>query len=124
LSHGAATNGEGAFTFGSGAAITIRNTILYDPGASAECSGTAPTSNGNNIARDGTCGLGGSDLPFTNPVLGVLTNNGGPTQTHLPAADSPAVDNGANAGITSDQRGVARPQGAGFDIGAVERAPK
>jgi CSLREA domain-containing protein len=119
----AATNGEGAFTFGSGAAITIRNTILYDPDANAECSGTVPTSKGHNIARDRTCGLGAAgDKPLTNPLLGGLTNNGGPTQTHLPAANSPAVDNGANAGLTVDQRGVRRPQGRRFDIGSVERA--
>ena len=38
----------------------------------------------------------------------------------MPAANSPALDNGANCPAT-DQRGVARPQGAACDIGAVER---
>lgn len=50
---------------------------------------------------------------------------GGTTETQLPAATSPAVDSGAPAGAPFpcepvDQRGVARPLGAGCDIGAVE----
>jgi hypothetical protein len=38
----------------------------------------------------------------------------------MPAANSPALNVAANCPAT-DQRGVARPQGAGCDIGAVER---
>jgi hypothetical protein len=51
-----------------------------------------------------------------------LANNGGATLTLLPRHDSLAIDNGTNAGCTGslDQRGVARPQGAACDIGAVE----
>jgi len=64
----------------------------------------------------------------TNPLLGPLANNGGLTPTHLPLCNSPAIDavpvadstdvNGVS--ITTDQRGVSRPLGAGADIGAVE----
>jgi hypothetical protein len=53
--------------------------------------------------------------------LGPLLNNGGPTMTHLPESGSPLIDGGqCIASITTDQRGVARPQGTACDIGAVE----
>jgi hypothetical protein len=55
--------------------------------------------------------------------LGPLQNNGGPTDTLLPALGSPVVDQGDGAHcLSTDQRGVARPQGVGCDIGAVERS--
>ena len=60
-------------------------------------------------------GLGG--------IIGPLANNGGPTQTHALVPGSPAIDAApADADCpAADQRGVARPQGAGCDIGAFEK---
>jgi hypothetical protein len=62
--------------------------------------------------------------------LGALGNNGGPTQTMLPADSSPVIDQGkAASGLTTDQRGEPRtvdrgktkpPGGDGTDIGSVE----
>jgi hypothetical protein len=61
------------------------------------------------------------DLQNTNPQLGPLADNGGPTQTMSPLIGSPAIDAGTDSGCpATDQRGVARPQGASCDIGAVE----
>ncbi len=48
-----------------------------------------------------------------------LANNGGPTLAHALVTGSPALD-AAPSGPSIDQRGVARPQGADFDIGAFE----
>jgi hypothetical protein len=75
----------------------------------------------------------GSNLPAgTNPGLGPLQNNGGPTMTMAPAITSPVVNQGKAFGLTTDQRGLTRPvaypgvpnssaAGAdGSDIGAVE----
>jgi CSLREA domain-containing protein len=67
-------------------------------------------------------------LQDIDPLLGPLASNGGPTQTHLPAANSPILEAGyqfpppASDGCEiRDQRGVPRPQGAGVcDMGAVE----
>lgn len=55
-------------------------------------------------------------------VLQPLRSNGGPTRTQALRPGSPAVDAGdpVRCGGT-DQRGVARPQGARCDIGAFER---
>lgn len=54
--------------------------------------------------------------------LGPLEDNRGPTFTHAPLFDSPAIDAGLlSSGVYTDQRGQARTrQGAGPDIGAVE----
>ena len=64
------------------------------------------------------------------PKLGALASNGGPTQTKLPAASSPAIDKGNNPdSLTEEQRHTARTRnlatpnatgGDGTDVGAVE----
>lgn len=67
--------------------------------------------------------VGTSATPF-DPLLGPLTNNGGPTETHLPLRDSLAVDpfDGATeiTEFATDQRGSNRLVGESIDIGAVE----
>lgn len=57
------------------------------------------------------------------PRLAPLADNGGPTWTHAPLGDSPAIDRGANVRNRQyDQRGPGflRTRGAALDIGAVE----
>jgi hypothetical protein len=62
----------------------------------------------------------------TDPVLGALANNGGPTKTMALLTGSPALNAGSNAavppGVTTDQRGpgFARISGAAVDLGAFE----
>ena len=110
--------------------VTIKNTIIANNTSGGDCSGTI-TSNGNNLDSDGTCGLSGTgDLPNTDPKLGALADNGGPTQTHALLSDSPAIDAGNNTDCpATDQRGVARPVDgdvdgtATCDIGAYEYEP-
>jgi hypothetical protein len=94
---------------------------------------------GHNLADDNTCGFfkkapDGTDLPDTDPgVLGALQDNGGPTFTHalpegsaaldaIPPGDCTLVTNSGsqNTPNSVDQRGVARPQGSGCDIGSFE----
>ena len=56
------------------------------------------------------------------PLLGALADNGGPTRTHALLTGSAAVNAGTSTDApATDQRGVARPQGAGVDIGAFEQ---
>lgn len=69
-----------------------------------------------------------SSLLGSDPQLGSLADNGGPTLTHLPADTSPAVNaiaegsGGCGTTFSVDQRGQPRPQGSGCDIGSVEGA--
>lgn len=65
--------------------------------------------------------VGANNLTGVNPLLGPLANNGGPTQTRLPAAGSPVIDAGTAAGIpATDQRGLPRLVGPAPDMGSVE----
>jgi len=108
---------------GGPSGMTITSSILA--GSPEEsCSGPV-TSGGFNIDTGGSCGFAGpGDKPGTDPLLGSLAENGGPTQTHALLPGSPALD-AADPGacLPTDQRGVKRPQGAGCDIGAYELAP-
>ena len=55
--------------------------------------------------------------------LAPLGDYGGPTQTMALLPNSPAIDAGtAVPGVTTDQRGITRPQGSPPDIGAFEVA--
>lgn len=56
----------------------------------------------------------------SNPRLGPLQDNGGPTLTHLPLAGSPVIDQGDAHALDIDQRGYARVVGSAADVGAVE----
>jgi hypothetical protein len=63
------------------------------------------------------------NLQVTNsdPTLGPLTNNGGPTLTMALLPGSPAIDAGdTSAAPFIDQRGFPRPAGSAADIGAFE----
>jgi hypothetical protein len=103
---------------------TIANTIVAG-GSSESCSRMPATSpsQGGNIDDQNLCEFtAATDHPSTDPQLGALQNNGGLTDTQLPAVASPPIDAGVDADCpATDQRGVPRPQGPHCDSGAVER---
>jgi hypothetical protein len=86
---------------------------------------------GYNVSSDAdnSCGFSADahDVVKSDPLLGPLADNGGPTQTHLLHKGSPAIDlvpegqDGCAADAT-DQRDLARvqPVGGKCDAGAVE----
>ena len=111
----------------------MKNTIVaantLDNCDTEQITGGIISSQGNNISTDDSCNFTKpTDKQNTNPRLGPLQNNGGPTDTRALLAGSPAVDAGANTACTPrDQRGVARKDGDAngtviCDIGAFEAA--
>jgi hypothetical protein len=102
------------------AMVSVKNTIIAGS-PTGNCVGTI-TSLGNNLEDQGTCGLTAfGDHQNTNPMLGPLANNGGPTPTHVLLPDSPAVNAGSNDGCPAgDQQGIRRPIFGICDIGAYE----
>ena len=104
--------------------LQITNTIIAD-NTNTNCYLTRPIDSlGNNLDGDNSCLLNtSSDIINTLAKLDSLQNHGGPTQTHGLFIGSPAVDQGkdlTSIGISTDQRGVKRPDGNSFDIGAFE----
>jgi hypothetical protein len=136
----AGLSGGNVYKGSAAAALTLRNTIISAGVVTGGGTPTNPdlhgavggglTSLGYNLVQtpgDST-GYVASDLVSgTNPGLSTLANNGGPTETQLPT--SPAVIDvipvascldSNDSPLTTDQRGVARPQNGLCDIGSVE----
>ena len=114
--------------------ITVSNSIVASSSLRnlfLEGSGASFTSLGNNIFDDASvASVLSSDLINTDPLLGPLADNGGPTPTHALLFGSDAIDRGNNAMtldidnrvLTTDQRGETfdRIQFNIVDIGAFE----
>lgn len=117
------TNGfaAGDAVANAGGSFALLNSILWTRGTSGNAWGVIGDA-GYNLSSDGTAGFAsGSSFNFTDPRLSPLADNGGPTPTMALQENSPAIDFGASQGIPLvDQRGWARPFGAGVDIGAYE----
>jgi predicted outer membrane repeat protein len=133
LSGNSAGNGGGIRNF-FGTTATLKNTIVANSTSGGNChnNDSAPVTDGGYNIEDGTsCGFNAANnsRPDTDPLLDPngLQNNRGPTQTIRLLKGSPAINaipkatNGCGTEITTDQRGVNRPQGKGCDIGAFER---
>jgi uncharacterized repeat protein (TIGR01451 family) len=129
-------SGDGGGIHDSGSATTsLKNTLVArntDRGGQApDCAGTVSSDGFNLIGSSAGCTFaqaGGDQInPANTLILGMLADNGGPTQTHALLFGSPAIDAGTNTGCpTTDQRGDARPtngDGSGLascDVGAYE----
>lgn len=134
--------GGASVSFGDGGGIYVTGTVRIKNSIIAgnrdlsvgdyfpDCVGIV-TSQGNNLLGDnsGCTGLvdgsGGNKVGTTavprDPLLGPLTNLGGPTLVLPLKPGSPASDAGSNGTCAiTDQRGVARPINGTCDMGAFE----
>lgn len=137
---GSSNGGLRVHTAGGGASTAtaiLRNSIVAGntaPNLNATTSGGGASvidSRGYNLTDDASTTYldQATDKVNTNPLLGGLLDNGGPTMTQAPLPGSPAIDAGTYSGYLSDQRGQTRPRdlsitnaagGNGSDIGSVE----
>jgi hypothetical protein len=113
------------------ATASLQNSIIAN-NSGGNC-GSGVVSKGYNLSSDSSCNFSNSgDRNNTDPKLGPLQNNGGPTLTMALPSGSPAVDAGNPSGckdgqghlLTTDQRGMPRPDKedtGGCDMGAYER---
>jgi hypothetical protein len=122
-------NGYQDFLFGAGlfstnGTATILNSIIAHNLSGSNGFGTF-VDGGHNISSDASFHFSApGSLNNTDPVLSPLADFGGPTPTMALLAGSPALDAADSANCpATDQRGIARPFGAGCDIGAFESAP-
>ena len=123
LSGNNATNVGGGISKTSDGRVFVTNSIFNNNGGGSLHSfgGQAPISQGYNLSSDAGGGYltAAGDMVNTDPMLGPLASNGGPTQTHALLPGSPAIDTGfPEFGPPGDQRGF--PRVGRQDIGAFE----
>jgi hypothetical protein len=107
-----------------GPIVSLGNNVL---GEMSGCSGISDGANGDRVGVDWTLLFENGGSPYGRPIVNVA-DNGGPTPTVALLPDSPAIDTISPASctdehgnlITTDQRGVSRPQGPACDTGAFE----
>ena len=113
---------SGAAVHNVGATVRLLASIVSSPAGLANCSGAALTSNGGyNRIGDLSCALlsavADDRQNVANILLDPLSDNGGPTLTHMPEPDANVVDIMPNFVCQSnlagfdlfDQRGRIRP---------------
>jgi len=147
LSGNSGAAGAGIYNDGSAGSATLEigGTILNDNDAGGNITNDSGsvTSDGYNLSSDaaggdGSTGPGGllnstGDIRNTDPMLGPLQDNGGPTFTHALLPGSPAIDAGDPNFVPPpdyDQRGPGFPRvianwsgSPRIDIGAFEASP-
>jgi hypothetical protein len=123
---------DGGVCLGTGAlyapTLRLESTIVAGnhctlPGSLDIAPGTTVSGRRNMISTSAVA-VPADSIRTNDPRLAPLAENGGPTRTHLPLADSPVLDRGSNPlNREFDQRGPGFPRvkGPDPDIGAIER---
>jgi uncharacterized repeat protein (TIGR01451 family)/CSLREA domain-containing protein len=123
-----ATVSAGNASLTSFSSVTVSNSIIANGSAPANPdlqTGAANVTLNYSLLEDttGATFTGANNITGVDPQLGPLANNGGLTQTHLPAITSPVINAGDPAFVpppATDQRGLARVAGGRVDMGSVE----
>jgi CSLREA domain-containing protein len=116
---------DGGGFYNDGGTLEVYNTIVANStGGDCSAGGDGIDTGSNNLIDDTTCGVSAGRIGAVTNLDPVLKDNGGDTETHALLSGSNAID-GVPLGsctVSTDQRGVARPQptGGACDIGAYE----
>lgn len=139
-------HGASACIFDNRTDVFLRNTIVANNGGSTDGETRQCVADGNNLLGgltanlienndpENPCQQAAADsgvLPWSDPQLGPLGDNGGltPTMAIVPITSNDVVDYGGAYGtadpsssLPNDQRGLKRPSGDGhgYDVGAFE----
>jgi len=115
-------DGGGLQQYGSKSATTISNCVFdnYATGSddNIDIEAGVAVSNYSLYSDTPAFTLGPNDITDTYPLCYWMADNGGTTPTCAIDSTSPARSAGSNAGLVTDQRGVAR--GPAYDIGAYQ----
>ena len=117
--------GGGTAIVDNNGTMTVKNTIIADGTGASLCAGNAfAVGSINNLSDDATCGASFTQKTLAELAVTPLEDNGGSTPTFGLFPTSVALNTGDPASCPStDQRGIARPQGPQCDIGAYEETP-
>ena len=119
-SNGNSGNAEGGNIGTVGGTLTLLNSILTASVSGVNAFGSL-VDGGHNLSSDAVSAFGGRSLQKTDPKLGTLADNGGPTLTMALLTNSPAMDQiPPEQAPATDQRGFPRPINGLSDIGAFE----
>jgi hypothetical protein len=98
---------------------SLQNNIIANNSGGA-CSRDLGITGYHNLSSDSSCGFtGAGDFQNSNPLLGALQDNGGPTLTHALSSGSPAVNTGLMSGCPDNDQRLA-PRYGSCDIGSYE----
>ena len=116
-SNTAGSGGGGLSNAGAAGAVTLQNSIVANSVAGGDCAGLVATSLGHNLDSDGSCGLtGAGDLISTDPLLGPLADNGGPTLTHALLFRQPCHRRRPHRRLRGQHRPARRAAAAGHGL--------
>jgi len=133
FSRNSAAESSGAAIWNQAPQLTVKNSILAGSPSGGNCGGSAGDSAGHNLSDDTSCsaffvGAGDSNAQDAGLDPAGPHDNGGATMTialmpgsaALDAIPASACTDAASVPVTTDQRGISRPQGSACDIGSVE----
>jgi CSLREA domain-containing protein len=100
----------------------LSNSIVANSPSGGNCAGDEFIDAGHNLEDSDTCWFdpANNSMPNTDPLLGPLQDNGGPTWTHALQYGSPAIDHGDPVSCpATDQRDLPRPMDGDDDGVAI-----
>lgn len=101
--------------------VRLQNSMIARPDATMNCTGRIDTLD-YNFDSDASCNLDGPNDSATDPQVEDLTDNGGPTLSAAPAAESPAIASIASEACAALDQRLSLRETASCTAGAIDMA--